>query len=201
MMDRIDQSTLFNKIVNDITLNTKPDSSGEDINTSVNLYWGHEPKEQDMPCVILKFITFSNPIERSIGNIVSEHDDGILYGFMVEDILMIKVKAIDIQNDYGYLSKQDIGQYIMRKIYENIIWGWNKVLKNSVVSDNISPITDISSIIDNQNIYELQLTVGFKNFEGSIPKEEGILDNNAPYIDKAQAYIGILPNTNTILTS
>jgi hypothetical protein len=198
MMNREDQAIMYNELVKFFDVNTKQDGSGEFISLPVNVYWGCEPVEHQLPCIILTFTSFSNPVESALGDIYGEQEEGLELGYVGEDILLIKIKSVDIESDEGVVSKQDIAQYLANSLTHMAIFNWSRKLKNSDVYGPPSGINDVSGLLGNEQIYELQFTVRFRNFVGGVPTETGILDLTAPFIQRAQVFIGILPNNNTI---
>lgn len=198
MMNRKDQAALFNLITKEVDISTKVNEDSEFVSVPVNVYWGSEPATIEYPAVIITFTSFNIPVDRAMGDIWANSDEGIFFGFQGKDMMLIKVKGVDLLKEGESLSKQDIVESIMRQIYNLVMWNWQGVLEESAVSSDKYPIHNVSNIINEQVIYELQTQVAFTNIVGGIPPEEGILDITAPFITNIKINMGILPNTNQI---
>jgi len=201
MISRIEQAAIYDKLLKTLTINTHPDGvSGDDVSIPVNVYWGYEPVEQELPSIVINFSSFNNLLEKSMSDINSQDiDKSFIYGFQGKDIMRIKVRAVDYNDGDLAISKTDIAQDIMRIIYNLKFSQWGGVLTESAILEQHDPIDDVSQILENNEMpYELQTVINFTNFVGGVPEENEPLNNTAPLIEYIQVNMGISPNNNEI---
>jgi hypothetical protein len=208
MISRTEQKAIYDKLLTSLTINTYPDgSSGNNVIIPVHVYWGKEPVTQELPSIVIKFTSFNNVLEKALSDIYTQDINGsFVYGFQGQDIMKVKVRAIDYNDEINKISESDIAQAIMNIIYALKFSNWDGVLTESAVVEQHNPIDDVSEIRgdmgeENEIPYELQTVINFTNFVGGVPVETSPLNNTAPLIEYAIIKMGILPNNDEISIS
>jgi len=180
VITRSEQKALFDSLTGDLTINTKPDGSGTDIIIPVDVHWGFEPKEIENPTIVLKFIVKRNPIERTLGDLWKNTDEGEFDGFIAEDTLLVKIFATDYQVG-GNISKIDIAADLEKRVFFQAFQHWDSLIdEGSVVEGGISATNNVSEILGLEEMEILQFTIRLKKLYGGVPVETGLLFSTAP---------------------
>jgi hypothetical protein len=185
MLTREEQKNLYNTLKGDLVINTDVDGvSGTNVTIPVTVAWGFEPVEHDFPLIAVKFMYVDQIYERTITNYLGDRGNGIEFGYMGQNGLLVKIKAVDYGNkDTGnFIAAIDIIDELVNKIQYNAEVEWDKfIVDGSVFKENGYSFQDVSSILNEEYIEEKQGMIPINKIKSIKPIETGpILFTNAP---------------------
>jgi hypothetical protein len=185
MLTREEQANLAKTLKDDLTINTHPDgTSGTNVTIPVTVAWGFEPKKQPLPIIICKFIYVDQVYERTLTDYLGDRGDGIEFGYMGQNGLLIKIKAVDVgDKDTGnVISAIDIVNALVERVQYEADIEWDKFIsEGSVFKENGFSFSNVSSLLDQEYIEEMQGTIPINKLKSHKPIETGpILFTNAP---------------------
>ena len=176
MITRSEQKALFDSLTGDLTINTDPDGeSGEDIVIPVEVNWGGEPKELELPSITIKFIVYGTKLERTLGDLWKDTTEGYFIGFVGGYTLLVKIRTKDHEDSDGnFIEKTDIAEALYQRVFLQALHNWDALITDgSVQEDGIDQATDVSEIIGLEEIKELQFNIRLKKLTGGVPIETG----------------------------
>ena len=110
MLTREEQKNLYNTLKGDLVINTAVDELGTDVIIPVTVAWGFEPVEHDFPLIAVKFMYVDQVYERTLTNFLGDRGNGIEFGYIGQNGLLVKIKAVDY-------SDKDTGNFICFNIF------------------------------------------------------------------------------------
>jgi len=185
MITRAEQKALFDSINGDLTINTVPDGSGNDVVIPIEVNWGFEPIELVLPSITINFIVYGRPKERTLGDLWRDTPEGYYIGYIATYSLLVKIRTADhTDSDNNFIEKTDIAESLYDRVFKQALHFWDSLVDEGSVEDGgIEPATDVSQLLGLEGLKELQLTIRIKKLTGGVPNEQGpVLFSTAPTI-------------------
>jgi hypothetical protein len=185
MLTREEQAELAKSLTGDLVINTHPDGvSGTNVTIPITVTWGFEPKKQDLPIIICKFIYTDQVYERTLTNYLGDYrGNGIEFGYLGQNGLLVKIKAVDVgDKDTGnVISAIDIVNALVERVQYEADIKWDKFIsEGSVFKENGYSFSNVSSLLDQEYIEEMQGSIPINKIKSIKPIETGeVLFTNA----------------------
>lgn len=179
MLTRLEQKAMFDSIIGDIIINTQADGEGSDVTIPLEVHWGFEPRQTKFPCVVIKFRTIDKRVEYTLGDYLGERGvnrEG-QFGYLGDNVLEMKIKTVDYgsPNLDDFISKYDIGSYLIDRLQRLILTDWGKYIDWGHIrtEEGINWI-DVSQILRLEQLYELHGSITIRKLVNYTPIEPNI---------------------------
>jgi len=185
MITRAEQKALFDSLTGDLIINTKPDNSGTNVTIPVEINWGFEPKEINLPSITIKFLNYGRHSERTLGDIWKDTPNGFFIGYLATYTLLVIIRTEDFgSTENDFIEKTDIAEALFERVFKQALHFWDDLINDgSVEEDGIEQATDVSELLNLESLKELQMTIRIKKLTGGVPNEQGpVLFSTAPTI-------------------
>lgn len=184
MLSRAEQKALFDSLTGNLTINTLPDDSGDDLTIEIDVHWGFEPVEITRPSIIIQIMNQLTPVIETLGKAWGEDENGIYYGVVYRNILSVKIRAVDFGESVTgtFISKIDIANALLQRIHDQALMYWDNLIQNGCVeAGGIMGAQDVSEILNAvEHEKTIQFQIRIQKLHKSLPIETNIRYSTAP---------------------